>query len=120
MISLMRSRTSLRNAVGRRLGFERRRRLEGAQVVVDRELHVHVQHPVARQQERDVGDAPAGHALLPQVVDALDQAGRPQHVVGHPLAPLPAGLGAGQRLAEALGGLDQVAAVAGRLGEARS
>ena len=36
--------------------------LEVAQVVVDRELHVHVQHPPARQQEREVGDGARGES----------------------------------------------------------
>ncbi len=91
--------------------------LDGPHVVVDRELDVHVQHAALGQQEGDVGDAAAGHAGLAAVVDALDQAGHAQDVVGHALAPLAAGLGAGQRLAQALGGGGQVAGLPGGLGE---
>ena len=81
--------------------------LEVAQVVVDRELHVHVQHAAAGQQERDVGDRAAGDARLLAVADALDHAGEAQHVVGHALAPLAAGLRAGEGLAQVAGGLGE-------------
>ena len=37
------------------------------------------------------------------VVDVLDEPGEPQHVLGHALAPLAAGLRAGERLAQRLG-----------------
>ena len=84
-------------------------RVEVAQVVVERELHVHVEHDAAREHEREVGDAgAAGDRGLLAVLDALDEAGELQHVLGHPLAPLAAGLAARQRLAQALGGLGQL------------
>ena len=91
--------------------------LDGADVVVDRELDVHVQHPALREQEGHVGDAAAGHARLAPVVDALDEPGHAQHVVGHALAPLAPGLRVGQHLAQAVGGLGQVARLLGGLGE---
>ena len=81
--------------------------LEVAEVVVDRELHVHVEHAAAGQQEGDVGDGAAGDARLLAVGDALDHAGEAQHVVGHALAPLAAGLGAGEGLAQVAGGLGE-------------
>ena len=93
--------------------------LEVAQVVVDRELHVHVEHPAARQQEREVGDGARRGGGLLAVADALDEAGRPQHVIGHALAPLAPGPGVGQRLAERLGRVGQPGADLGHLGEAR-
>ena len=49
---------------------------------------------------------PAMPGLLP-VADALDHAGVAQHVVGHALAPLAAGLGAGEGLAQVAGGLGE-------------
>ena len=93
-------------------------RLEVAEVVVDGELHVHVQHPTARQQERDVGDGAARQPGLLPVADALDHPRQAQDVVGHPLAPLAAGLGAGQGLAEVLGGLGQGPGGGGGVGQA--
>ena len=63
--------------------------------------------PAARQQEREVGDGAAGGGGLLAVVDALDEAGGAQHVVGHALAPLATGLRAGQGLAQVLGGVGQ-------------
>ena len=86
--------------------------VEVPQVVVERELHVHVEHDAARQQEREVRDArPAGDGGLLPVLDAFDEPGELQHVLGHPLTPLAAGLAAGERLAQPLGRL-------GELGEA--
>ena len=41
------------------------------------------------------------------VVDPVDEAGEPQHVFGHALAPLAARGRAGQRLAQRLGGLGE-------------
>ena len=80
-----------------------------AHVVVERELHVHVEDGVLGQQEREVGDAtPLRHRLLLAVLHALDEAGEPQHVLRHPLAPLAPGLAAGERLAEALGGAGEL------------
>ena len=75
--------------------------LEVAQVRRQRELDVHVQHVALGQVEREVG--PAGAALdlgLLAVVDVLGEPGQAQHVLGHPLAPLAAGLRVGQRLAQ--------------------
>ena len=51
--------------------------LDGADVVVEGELHVHVAHLVARQQEREVGDPAVAGGGLFSVVDVLDQPGRP-------------------------------------------
>ncbi len=65
---------------------------------------------VLRQLEREVGDRAAaldGDLLL--VVDVLDEAGEAEHVFGHALAPLPTGLAARQRLAQALRGVGEVA-----------
>ena len=83
-------------------------RVEVAQVGGERELHVHVQHVAFREQEREVGDRPAAldRGLL-LVVDVLDEAGEPQHVFGHALAPLAARLAAGERLAQAVGGVGE-------------
>ncbi len=50
-------------------------RFEVAQVVVDRELHIHVEHAAAGEQERHIGDGPADDARLLAVGDALDHAG---------------------------------------------
>ena len=83
-------------------------RIEVAQVRGERELHVHVQHVVFRELEREVGDRPAAldRGLL-LVVDVLDEAGEPQHVFGHALAPLAPRLAAGERLAQAVGGVGE-------------
>jgi hypothetical protein len=78
--------------------------LQVAHVVRHRELHVHVEHLAAGQQERDVGDGALRRGPLLLVGDALDQAGEAQHVVGHALAPLAAGLGRGEHLAQRAGG----------------
>ena len=94
------------------------RRLEVAEVVVDGELHVHVQDPAAGQQEREVGDGARRRGRLLAVADALDQAGGPQHVVGHALAPLAPRRGVGQRLAQRLGGVGQAGAGRRHLGQA--
>ena len=65
------------------------------------------EHAAAGHEERDVGDLAAGDARLLPVADALDHAGVAQHVVGHALAPLAAGLGAGEGLAQVAGGLGE-------------
>ena len=71
------------------------------QVVVERELHVHVQGLALRQQERVVGDAARSRdGLVAAVVDAVDEAGEAEHVFGHALPPLPARGGARERLAQ--------------------
>src|ERR1700737_422986 len=77
-------------------------------VVVERELDVHVQQQVVGQEERVVGDPAAGvEGPLLAVVDVLDEPGEAEDVLGHALAPLAPGLGAGQRLPKALGGVEQ-------------
>ena len=64
------------------------------------------------QVEREVGAAgdpgvrPAELRLL-AVVDVLGEAGEAQHVLGHPLPPLTAGLRAGERFAERPGGVGE-------------
>ena len=64
-------------------------RLGAADVVLERELHVHVHAQAVGQQEREVGDPPAARDRgLLAVVDALDQAREPEHVLGHALTPL--------------------------------
>ncbi len=75
--------------------------VEIAQVAGHRELDVHVQLVPLGQREREVGPpgCPVELGLL-DVVDVLDEAGQPQHVLGHPLAPLAAGRGTGHRLAQ--------------------
>ena len=74
-------------------------------VVVERELHVHVEDGVLGQEEREVGDARAlRDGLLLAVLDAFHEPGEAQHVLGHALAPLAPGLAAGKRLAQALRG----------------
>ena len=81
---------------------------EVAQVGSQRELDVHVQDMTLGQVEREVrapgGAVAAGAAQLGllAVVDVLDEAGEAQHVLGHPLAPLAACLGVGQRLVQRL------------------
>ncbi len=90
-----------RPAVQRPLGVARRLHAPG--VVGDGELGVHVQQGAAGQQEGEVGHRPGGDGLLLEVADALDQAGRPQDVVGDALAPLPPGFGTGQDLAQGIG-----------------
>ncbi len=91
------------------LAFEIRLGLDVPDVVVERELHVHVHDEVVREEEREVGDAVAAHggALLP-VVHVLDEVGEAQDVLGHALAPPAAGLRAREHLAEALGRVQQV------------
>ena len=75
--------------------------LEVAQVRRQRELDVHVQHVALGQVERVVRPARAAADLgLLAVVDVLGEPGEAQHVLGHPLAPLAAGLRVRQRLAE--------------------
>src|SRR5207302_10213578 len=81
--------------------------LDVADVVVEGELHVHVTDLPAGQQEREVGDAALTVARLFAVVDVLDEPGRPQHILGHALAPLASALGSCQRLSQALGGLGE-------------
>ena len=61
---------------------------------------------------------PAASRRLLAVADALDQAGGPQHVVGHALAPLAPRLGVGERLAQRLRGVGQPGADRRHLGEA--
>ena len=51
--------------------------------------------------------AGAAQLGLLAVVDVLDEAGESQHVLGHPLAPLPARLGVGQRLVQGPCGVGQ-------------
>ena len=88
--------------LGRLLALEVRGGVEVAQVAVDRELHVHVHDPVPGQEEGEVGDGgPALHRALLAVVDALDEPGHPQDVLGRALAPGAPGLGAGQGLPQA-------------------
>jgi hypothetical protein len=77
-----------------------------------------VEDEVAGQQEGDVGDRATGQRRLAEVVDALDEAGQPEDIVSHALAPLAAGLGAGQRLAELAGGVGQGGRGAGGLAQA--
>ena len=62
----------------------------------------------SRQQEREVGDGAAGDRPLLAVVDALEQPGEAQDVVGHALAPLAPRLRAGERLPQRLGGAGQL------------
>ena len=88
-----------------RLGLGRR--FERSQVVVDRELDVHVQVLIVGQQEREVGSGAALDRSLLAVVDALAHAGGAQNILGHTLTPLATGLGAGKRLAEVLRGLGE-------------
>ena len=75
-------------------------RVEELHVAVERELHVHVEHDAAREQEREVGDAPAAldRDLLP-VLDALDETRQREDVLGHALAPLAPGPAARQGFA---------------------
>ena len=75
--------------------------LEVAQVVVERELDVHVEREPVGQQEREVGD-PGLDGVLLAVVDALHEPVETEDVVGHALAPLTARLGARERLSQAL------------------
>jgi hypothetical protein len=92
--------------------------LEVAQVVVDRELDVHVQDPAPGQQEREIGDGARRRGRLLAVADALDQARGPQHVVGHALTPLPPRPRVGQCLTQGLGGVGQAGADRRHLGQA--
>ena len=58
----------------------------------------------------NVKSGPAGAAVdlgLLAVVDVLGEPGQAQHVLGHPLAPLAAGLRVGQRLAQHAGRVGQ-------------
>ena len=82
--------------------------VEVAHVVVQRELHVHVQRQPLRQQEGVVGDAArARDRVALAVVDAVDEAGEPQHVFRHALAPLAPSRRARERFAERLRGLGE-------------
>jgi hypothetical protein len=93
-------------------------RLDRAQVVVERELDVHVQLATAGERERDVGDRACGGCGLLAVADALDEAGGAQDVVGHALAPLATRLRAGEGLAQRLGAAGEGLGGAQRLCEA--
>ena len=89
--------------------------VEEAQVVVERELHVHVQRRALRAAGTcSRGCRPARDRLVAPVVDAVDEAGEPQHVFGHALAPLATRGGARQRLAQRLRGLGEHLGVAAR------
>ena len=80
-----------------------RPRLQVAQVGRQWELDVHVERVALRHGERVVGQgAGALDRRLLLVVDVLDEAGQAEHVLGHALAPLAAGLRVGQRLPQAL------------------
>ena len=89
------------------------RRREVAEVGGQGELHVHVQDVALGQLEREVRTAAgavstgAAQLRLLAVVDVLDEAAEAQHVLGHPFAPLTAGLRVGQRLLQGLRGVRQ-------------
>src|SRR2546421_10990121 len=72
------------------LAFEIRLGLDVPDVVVERELHVHVHDEVVREEECEVRDAVAAHrgALLP-AVHVLDEVGEAQDIPGHARAPPP-------------------------------
>ncbi len=61
-----------------------------AEVVVDRELHVHVHHVALGKLEGVVGQPAPGDLGLLHVVHAFDEAAQLEHVLGHAFAPLPA------------------------------
>src|SRR6266540_1586093 len=103
------------------LALELRRRVAVAQVVVERELHIHVQDEVVGEEEREVGYPPAAldRALL-AVVDVLDEVRDAQHVLGHALTPTAPRLRARQHLPQALGRLHERAQAVAMLGELRA
>ena len=70
--------------------FDVVRGFEVADVVVERELHVHVHDEPVGQEERVVGPTGTGERRLLAIVDAFEEARELQHVFGHPLAPLAA------------------------------
>ena len=82
--------------------FRIRAGLELGEVAVDGELHVHELHVLVRQEEREVRDDPAltGDRRALRLVDLRQQACEAQHVVGHALAPLAAGVGVRQGLVQ--------------------
>ena len=107
------------------LPFSVGRRVQVADVVVERELHVHVQLAVPRHEKGEVGDT-ALHGPLAAVVDVLREPGQAQHVLRHALTPLATSPAVGQRLAQCLGRLGQrgslfagLAQPAGQLAELR-
>ena len=69
---------------------------------------------VVGQQEGEIRAGPTLDRSLLSVVDALAHAGRAQDILGHALPPLAAGLGAGERLAQVLGGLGENLLLPGR------
>ena len=77
-----------------------------------------MQLPPAGEHEGEVGHRAGPRGRLLAVAHALDQPGGAQHVVGHALTPLAPGLGAGQCLAQRLGGVGQLAAHRDDLGQA--
>ena len=92
--------------------------VEVAQVVVDRELDVHVEHAALGQEEGEVGHGAGGDGLLLPVVDALGEADEPQDVLGHALAPLAPSPRAGERLPQSTGDVRQPSLDASGLVEA--
>ena len=80
---------------------------EPAEVVVERELDVHVDDVTAGQVEGVVRPAAGSERRLLLVVDPFDEARRAQDVFGHPLAPLTARLGRGEGTLEMAGGLGE-------------
>ena len=94
-----------------------------AEVVAERELHVHVQAETLGQEKRVVGYTVARHSvdrLVAPVVHPVDEPGQTQDVVGHAFAPLAASRRARERLAQRLCALRQCPGAAARLGELRA
>jgi hypothetical protein len=60
------------------------------QVIRDGEFHIHVDPRAGGQQEDEVGLGAAFRGALLAVVDPFDHPRQAEHVLGHPLAPLPA------------------------------
>ena len=124
MSSLTRSRTSRTNVSRAERCSTSELRLDVADEVVERELHVHVEHEVVGHEEREVGPAARSfEGALALVVHALDEPGQAQHVFGHALAPLAPHLRAHERLAQALRALAQLVhafALAGQLAAQRA
>ena len=83
-----------------------------------------MQHEVVGHEEREVGPAARTfEGALALVVHAFDEAREAQDVLGHALAPLPAHLGAHERLAQALRALAQLVhafSLAGQLAAQRA
>ena len=77
-----------------------------------------MEEPPVGEVEAEVGPGAGAGGQLLAVVHPLDQPGRPQDVVGHPLSPLAPGLRVSEDVVEPLGGGQEPALLVGGVSQA--